>query len=87
MQAVKIAVSIEKNLYEQADRIAKQMKISRCELLVLALQDFVEHQKNKEMLDQITAAYEDDPDPAEEALHLKRGAQHRRIVEEVHIVD
>lgn len=81
MQTVKTAISIEKNLYDQANRIAKHIKVSRSKLFALALQDFIEHQKNKELLDQINAAYEDDHDPAEETLQLKRSAQHRRIVE------
>jgi metal-responsive CopG/Arc/MetJ family transcriptional regulator len=81
MQAIKTAISIEKNLFDQADKIARTMKVSRSKLFVIALQDFIEHQKNKEMLAQINAAYDDEPDSTEQALRKKVRRQHRRIVE------
>jgi metal-responsive CopG/Arc/MetJ family transcriptional regulator len=81
MQAIKTAISIEKNLFDQADKIARTMKVSRSKLFVMALQDFIEHQKNKEMLAQINAAYADEPDAAEQTLRRKSRGQHRRIVE------
>ena len=80
MQAIKTAISIEKNLFDQADNIARTMKVSRSKLFVIALQDFIEHQKNKEMLAQINAAYTDEPDTSEQTLRRKSRQQHRRIV-------
>lgn len=81
MQAIKTAISIEKNLFDQAEIIARTMKVSRSKLFVIALQDFIEHQKNKEMLTQINAAYDDEPDANEQAIRKKVRHQHRRIVE------
>ena len=81
MKAIKTAISIEKNLFDQAVIIARTMKVSRSKLFVIALQDFIEHQKNKEMLAQINAAYDDEPDATEQALRKKVRRQHRRIVE------
>jgi len=81
MQAIKTAISIEKNLFDQADKIARTMKVSRSKLFVIALQDFIEHQKNRELLAQINAAYEDEPDATEQDLRKKVRRQHRRIVE------
>ena len=81
MQSVKTAISIEKTLFDQAEKIAHTMKVSRSKLFVIALQDFIEHQRNKEMLAQINAAYADEPDAAEQTLRLRSRRQHRRIVE------
>ena len=81
MQAIKTAISIEKNLFDQAEMIARTMKVSRSKLFVIALQDFIEHQKNKEMLAQINATYDDEPDATEQAIRKKVRRQHRRIVE------
>jgi metal-responsive CopG/Arc/MetJ family transcriptional regulator len=81
MQAIKTAISIDKNLFDQAEIIARTMKVSRSKLFVIALQDFIEHQKNKEMLAQINAAYDDEPDATEQAIRKKVRRQHRRIVE------
>ena len=81
MHAIKTAISIDKNLFDQAEKIARTMKVSRSKLFVIALQDFIEHQKNKELLAQINAAYADEPDATEQALRNKARRQHRRIVE------
>ena len=81
MQAMKTAISIEKNLFDQAENLARTMKVSRSKLFVIALQDYIEHQKNKEMLAKINDAYSDEPDATEHALRRKSRRQHRRIVE------
>ena len=81
MQAIKTAISIEKDLFEQAEKMARSMKVSRSKLFVIALQDFIEHQKNKELLAQINAAYAEEPDASEQALRRKSRRQHRRMVE------
>jgi len=80
MQAVKTAISIEKNLFDQVEKIARTMKVSRSRLFVIALQDFIEHQKNRELLAQINAAYADEPDATEQALRRKARRQHLSIV-------
>jgi len=81
MHAIKTAISMEKNLFDQAQDIARTMKVSRSRLFVIALQDFIEHRNNKEMLASINAAYADEPDASEETLRVKSRRQHRRIVE------
>ncbi|WP_243369752.1 hypothetical protein [Geotalea sp. SG265] len=81
MQAIKTAISIDKELFDQAENIARSMKVSRSKLFVIALQDFIEHQKNRELLVQINAAYADEPDETEQTLRHKSRRQHRRILE------
>ena len=82
MQTVKTAISIEKTLFEQAELFAHKMKLSRSKLFVMALQDFFKHQKNKELLAQINAAYSDEPDSAEQKLRMRLRQQHRRTIRE-----
>ena len=81
MQAIKTAISIEKNLFDQAEEMARTMKVTRSRLFVIALQDFLEHQKNKELLTQINLAHADEPDAAEKTLRSKARQHHRRLVE------
>jgi len=81
MKAVKTAISIEKDLFDQAEKMARSMKVSRSRIFVIALQDFIEHQKNKDMLARINAAYADEPDKMEQTLRRKSRRQHRRMVE------
>ncbi len=68
MHAVKTAISIEKDLFDQAEKIARTMKVSRSKLF-------------EELLAQINAAYADEPDATEQTLRKKARRQHRRIVE------
>lgn len=81
MQAVKTAISIEKELFDAAEEMARAMKVSRSKLFVLALQDFMEHQKNKELLQQINASCDEDESGTEQALRKKALREHRRLVE------
>lgn len=81
MQTIKTAISIEKNLFDQAEQIAHTMKVSRSRLFMMAMQDFIERQKNRELLARINAAYADEPDAAEQTLRRKLRRQQRRMVE------
>jgi metal-responsive CopG/Arc/MetJ family transcriptional regulator len=81
MLAIKTAISIEKVIFDQAEKVAQAMNVSRSKLFVLALQEFLERQKNKELLEQINAAYSDLPDATEQTLRKSQRRQHRRIVE------
>ena len=56
MANVKTAISIDKSLFEQADTIAREMKVSRSSLFALALQDFIRHHQNEELLRRINDA-------------------------------
>jgi len=53
MENVKTAVSIQKSLFEQAKDLARKMKVSRSRLFVLALEDYIRRQQNRELLAQI----------------------------------
>jgi metal-responsive CopG/Arc/MetJ family transcriptional regulator len=81
MENVKTAISIQKSLFEQAEDLARKMKVSRSRLFVLALEDYIRRQQNRDLLAQINVAYADEPDPAEQALRRQSRRQHRRIVE------
>lgn len=80
MQNVKTAISIQKSLFEQAERIARKMKVSRSRLFALALEDYIHREQNRELLTQINAAYADEPDSTERTLRRKARSTHRRIV-------
>jgi metal-responsive CopG/Arc/MetJ family transcriptional regulator len=49
MQAIKTAISIEKKLFDQAEIIARTMKVSRSRLFAIALQDFIEQALRKKV--------------------------------------
>ncbi len=81
MENVKTAISIQKSLFEQAEKVARKMKISRSRLFALALEDYIRREENRELLGRINAAYPEETDSAEQALHNRSRGTHRRIVE------
>ena len=81
METIKTAISVQKSLFNQAENLARKMRVSRSRLFVLALEDYISHQENRELLAQIDAAYADKPDLAEKTFHRKTRRLHRRMVE------
>ena len=81
MESIKTAISIDKSLFAQANALARKLKVSRSRLFVLALEDFIQEQENRELLEKINAVYADAPDESEKALRRKIRKSHRRLVE------
>jgi hypothetical protein len=81
MENVKTAVSIKKSLFDQAESLARKMRVPRSRLYAIALEDYIRRQENRKLLSQINAACAEEPDPVEEALRRRHRRQHRRLVE------
>jgi len=81
MENIKTAISIRKSLFEQAETLAHKMKVSRSRLFVIALEDFIREQENRELLEKINAVYADEPDESEKVLRRKMRQSYRRLVE------
>ncbi len=81
MPHIKTAVSLQEDLFEQVETLASEMKISRSRLFALALEEFLRRHQNQQLLEQINAAYDEAPDPSEQALRRRMRRQHRQIVE------
>ena len=82
MSNVKTAISLQKDLFEQAEALAGEMRISRSQLYALALADYLRHHENQQLLREINAAYDvDAPDDSERAADRAMRRRQRRIVE------
>ena len=81
MEYVKTAISLKKSLFEAADDLARQMKVPRSHLFVLALEEYIKRQQNRELLEKFNTAYADEPDPAEQTYLDKTRKLHRKMVE------
>jgi hypothetical protein len=57
------------------------MKVSRSRLFVLALEDFIREQENRDLLEKVNAVYADEPDESEKVLRLRMRQSYRRLVE------
>jgi hypothetical protein len=82
LETIKTAISIQKLLFDQAEDLARKLKVSRSRLFVLALQEYIQREKNRELLKQLNMACADDPDAAEQTLRRSALRSHRRLVED-----
>jgi metal-responsive CopG/Arc/MetJ family transcriptional regulator len=78
---IKTAISIQKKLFEQADALAGQMKISRSHLFGLAIESFIRRYQNQALLDEINQAYSSQDDPDEQARLSKMRKGQRTLLE------
>lgn len=77
MPKVKTAISIDNTLLEEMVNLAQELEIPRSQVVSLALEDFIRHYRNKQLLNQINAAYADAPD-SEDILTMEVIRSHRR---------
>ena len=81
MANIKTAISLQKSLFEQVDTLAREMKVSRSRLFVLALEDYLRRYQNLQLLERINQAYHDTPDATEHQRLRKMRRPHRKVVE------
>jgi len=67
--SVKTAISIQKELFQEVNKLAEELHVSRSKLFVLAVRDFIKKNENKKIISQINKAYSDYPDSVEKSLH------------------
>ena len=66
---------------ERVDALARELGMSRSHLFALAVKDFVHRHENRQLLEALNTAYDDSPDPEEQALREKMRPRHRQLVE------
>lgn len=81
MANVKIAISIQKSLFEQMEALSREMNIPRSHLYALALQEYIQRHQNLQLLERINHAYQDAPDASEQKRLRKMQHQQRKVVE------
>lgn len=65
---MKIAISIDEELLQQADKTARWMGLSRSRLFALAVGDFVQRQRHDQTLHRLNEVYADGLEPTEKRL-------------------
>ena len=78
MAQVKTAISIPASLFEQADELAQHMNVSRSQLFAMAMEAFILQSQNRQLFDDINAAYHDQPDPSEQEHLAQMKSRHLR---------
>ncbi len=82
MPGVKTAISLEENLFNQVNRLARDMHVSRSKLFTLAVKDYLKKQENKKLLAQLNAAYSDSPTEEEKVISKAMHRKQRTIAEQ-----
>ena len=81
MAHIKTATYLQKSLLDQVEALARELKVSRCRLFVLAAEDFVRRHQNRKLVERIDQAQADQPDTADQKRLKKMRRQRRRLVE------
>jgi metal-responsive CopG/Arc/MetJ family transcriptional regulator len=82
MTNIKTAISLPESLFEQAEALSSELKVSRSRLMAIALEEFIRRHQNQQLLEKINSAYADFPDEEEQTIHAQLRHQHRKIAEE-----
>ena len=62
---MKTAISLDGKLLEEANKTAKRMGVSRSRLFSLALEEYIRHRRNRQVIDTLNRVYADEPSDAE----------------------
>ncbi len=76
---MKIAVSLDDDLLQQANEAARQMGLSRSRFFAAAVSEFLRSRKQEEILRQVNQVYERGMPPEEKRLLKGMKAKVRRI--------
>ncbi len=66
MSHIKTAISLEKFLFQQVEETAADLHISRSRLFAMAVEEFIQRRRTRQLLDAINTAYADSPDEEEQ---------------------
>jgi len=79
---MKTAISLDGSLLKEADRTARAMGLSRSRLFSLALEDYLRHRRQEQMLEQLNQAYSDQPNPTEARTVRRMKAKFRSTIKD-----
>lgn len=80
MAAVKTAISIREDLFKEAERAARKMRLSRSQFFSKAVEEFMRRQRAEELTAQIDAAHTA-AEAGERALRRASAGAFRKLVE------
>ena len=78
MAHIKTAISLDPVLFEKAQLLSRQLRVSRSQLFAQALEDFLRQHENRQILAQVNRAYSDTPDRAEQTRLKHRQRKYRQ---------
>jgi len=81
MNTVKTAICLRKSLFEDAEVLARELKISRSSLFALALERFLRDHTAEALMKSLNEAYDDAPDAEERGFQQHMLRHERKMLE------
>ena len=80
--AVRIAISVDHELFAEAESMAAALKVSRSQFFGMAAREYLRRHKNRRVLEELNRVYSDAPSTSA-ATDLSRAHRrsHRKLVE------
>ncbi len=80
---MKTAISLPNDLFKEVEEFSKEHDCSRSEVFAMAVKEFLEKRKSKELLDALNEAYSE-PEPPEEVTVREKGKRYlaKKILKE-----
>jgi metal-responsive CopG/Arc/MetJ family transcriptional regulator len=63
---VKTAISLDRDLFEDAEDLARELRVSRSRLIATALRDYVRRRHDRDLLERLNVAYAAPPSDEEQ---------------------
>jgi metal-responsive CopG/Arc/MetJ family transcriptional regulator len=82
MANIKTAVSLREQLFRQTELLARDLKLSRSRLFAVALEEFIERRRNRDLLDRINKVYSEKPDAVERKYLKKMRQRQRKMIDQ-----
>jgi metal-responsive CopG/Arc/MetJ family transcriptional regulator len=76
---MKTAISMDGELLHETDRAARELGLSRSRLISVALEDYLRHRRQKQMIEQLNRVYSK-PDSTEARATKKMKAKFRSTI-------
>jgi metal-responsive CopG/Arc/MetJ family transcriptional regulator len=77
---MKTAISVPDDLFEEAEKIAKEQNFSRSEVFVVALREYLEKRKSAKLLAALNEAYAVTESPEEYAVRKKSRKRYAKTI-------
>ena len=82
VNTAKTAITVNRGLLQEVDRIAREMGVSRSRLFSAAVEEYLRHVRQHAMIEQLNRVYGDHPDPAEQQMASNMKAKMRPVIKD-----
>ena len=79
MPNIKTAISVDENIFRQAEEVARSLNVSRSRAFAMAMEEFAKRRKSEQITQQLNEVYAEGPDAEEQELLRRMQPTHRRI--------